>query len=301
MNRFCILDECKVNIINLLLLLNIMQKCISIKFKLIFITLLVFQSGFSQQYDTVLIEDQNIDENNKIYKTGSVFVYDYEIIHDGQLSKLKSNSGMFASTEFELVPIETDSIDVDKIHLLVQPVKDEDRTNDNQTQICYLQEPVYASFNSTGVVENENNVWIHPIRKGFFNSLETAPFPFVKKPLKVGAQWTDQMKIGQGWGNKIWGQWEGSLIQTYDYTVVGKEILETKIGKIDCFIIQSTSKSSIGETKLKSFFSAVYGFVRLEYALLNDLEVNMWLIETKSEVEFNDLQVFFKTKQYIKN
>lgn len=163
-----------------------------------------------------------------------------------------------------------------------------------------MQDPIYASLNSTGVVENENNVWIHPIRKGFFNSLETAPFPFVKKPLQIGAKWTDQMKIGQGWGNEMWGQWEGSLIQTYNYKIAGKETLETPIGEIDCFVIESSSNSSIGETKLKSYFSEKYGFVRLEYELLNDLKVNMWLIETKNEVKFNDMQTFFKTKQYIK-
>lgn len=103
------------------------------KFKLIFIPLLVFQLGFAQQYDTLIIEDKNIDENNEIYKTGSVFVYDYEIIQDGERCKLKKNNGMFARSEFELVSIGSDSIEVDKIHLIVQPVNDADRTNGNQT------------------------------------------------------------------------------------------------------------------------------------------------------------------------
>lgn len=283
-----------------LLLSNVMKKNFKMKFKLIFIVFLVFEFGFSQQYDTLIIEDENIDENNEIYKTGNVFVYDYEIIQDGERCKLKSNNGMFAGSKFELMPIATDSIEVDKIHLIVQPVEDADRNNGNQTQISYLQDPIYASLNSTGVVENDKNVWIHPIRKGFFNSLETAPFPFVKKPLKIGTEWTDQMKIGQGWGNIMWGKWEGSLIQTYHYRITGKEKLKTQIGEIDCYVIESTAKSRIGETKLKSYFSEKYGFVSLKYELLNDLKVNMWLIETKSGKEFNDTRTFFQTKQYIK-
>jgi hypothetical protein len=277
-----------------------LKKNITMKIKLTFLLLIIFQFGFSQQYDTVVIEDENIDKNNEIYKIGNVFVYDYEIIQDGERCKLKKNNGMFARSEFELVPIGTDSIEVDKIHLIVQPVEDADRANGNQTQISYLQDPIYASINSTGAVENENNVWIHPIRKGFFNSLETAPFPFVKKPLKIGAEWTDQMKIGEGWGNEMWGQWEGSLIQTYNYKIVGKETLKTELGEIECFIIESTAKSNIGTTKLKSYFSEDLGFVRLEYELLNDLKVNMWLIKTESGKEFNDTRTFFQTKEYIK-
>lgn len=270
------------------------------KIKLPILLLFIFQFGFSQQYDTVVIEDENIDENNEIYQPGNVFVYDYEIVQNGKIFKLKKNNGMFANADFELVAIGADSIGVDKIHLIVKAVEDSERTNENQTQISYLQSPSFPNIASTGAVENDRNVWIHPIRDGFFNSLETAPFPFVQKPLKIGKEWTDQMQIGQGWGNKMWGQWEGQLLETYNYKIIGKEKLKTKIGEIDCFVIESTAKSKIGETKLKSYFSEKYGFVRLEYDLLNDLKVNMWLIETKTGVEFNDMRTFFQTKEYIK-
>lgn len=260
----------------------------------------IFQFGFSQQYDSVVIEDVNIDENNEIYKPGNVFVYDYEIFLNGKLFKLKRNKGMFANAEFELVPMENDSIGVAKIHLLVKPIEDSERSNENQTQISYLQDPSFPNIASTGAVENEKNVWIHPIRDGFFNSLETAPFPFVKKPPKIGMQWTDQMLIGQGWGNEMWGQWEGQLLETYNYKITEQKTLKTKIGEIECFVIEATAKSQIGETKLTSYFSEKYGFVRLEYVLLNNLKVNMWLIETKTDVEFNDMRTFFQTKNYIK-
>lgn len=270
------------------------------KIKLPILLLFIFQFGFSQQYDTVVMEDENIDENNEIYQPGNVFVYDYEIVQNGKVFKLKRNNGMFANADFELVLIGADSIGVDKIHLIVKPVKDSERTNENQTQISYLQAPGFPNIASTGAVENDKNVWIHPIRDGFFNSLETAPFPFVQKPLKIGTEWNDQMQIGQGWGNKMWGQWEGQLLETYNYKIVGKETLKTKIGEIDCYVIESSANSKIGETKLKSYFSEKYGFVRLEYSLLNDLKVNMWLIETKTGVEFNDNRTFFQTKEYIK-
>lgn len=274
--------------------------------KLTIFCLILFQIGFSQQYDSVVIEDENIDANNKIYKPGSVFIYDYEIIKNGRKHKLKENENKFNREKriresiFEIVPTESDSIGIEKIHLIVNPVVDSERTNKNQTQISYLQEPIFSSFSSTGAVENNENVWIHPIRKGFFNSLETAPFPFIKKPFEIGVEWTDQMLIGQNWGNEMWGKWEGQLLLTYNYKITGQTSIKTEIGELNCFVIESSAKSNIGTTKLRSYFSEKYGFIRLEYELLNDLKVNMWLIDFQTEKEFNDTTIFFKTKEYIK-
>lgn len=268
--------------------------------------LILFQLGFSQQYDSVVIEEDSIDSNNKIYKPGTVFIYDYEIIENDKKYKLKKNKNRYNQEKkkrevyFELIQTESDSIGTDKIHLLVKPIEDTDRTNENQTQISYLEEPMYASLSSTGAVENSNNVWIHPIREGFFNSLETAPFPFIKSPLEIGTKWSDQMLIGEGWGNEMWGKWKGQLLLTYNYKISEKKTIKTGIGEIDCFVIESTAESDIGTTKLTSYFSEKYGFARLEYELLNELKVNMWLIDFKTNKEFNDTMTFFKTKEYIK-
>ncbi len=268
--------------------------------------LICFQLGFSQQYDTVLIEEDNIDSNNQIYKPGNVFIYDYEIIQNDKKYKLKKNGSKFnrekkiREIDFELVPIGSDSIDVDTIHLIVKPVADSERTNEDQTQISYLQAPIFASLSSTGAVENTDNVWIHPIREGFFNSLEIAPFPFIKTPPQIGTEWTDQMSIGEGWGNEMWGTWEGQLLLSYHYKITDKKSIKTQIGEIDCFVIESDAKSEMGMTKLTSYFSEIYGFVKLEYTLLKDLKVNMWLIDFQTGKEFNDPMTFFKTKEYIK-
>lgn len=257
--------------------------------------------GFSQHYDTVVIENENIDRDNIIYKPGNVFIFDYEIVLKGETKKLQFNKGRFTHSKFKIAPIASDSIEVDKIHLLVRPVADSERTNENQTQITYLQEPQFASIPSTGVVENENNIWIHPIRLGFFGALETAPFPYVQYPINIGDQWEDAMKIGQPWSNELWGQWEGRLHLKYEYRVDKKTTIETPLGDLECYIIESTANSTIGETKLKSYFSTKYGFVKLEYDLINNLEINMWLIDFKTEQEFVEGHEIVKTKKYIKD
>lgn len=244
--------------------------------------LIISQSAFSQQYDSVVIEKEDIDENNEIYKTGNVYIFDYEIIENGTKYKLKKNNGMFAGRDFELVPVGTDSLKVEKIYMTIKDVEDDQRSNENQTQISYTQIPALESYHITGLVENNDNIWLHPTRVGFFNSLETCPFPFLKKPIKVGLEWNDTMKIGQGWRNEKWGMWDGSLTLDYSYKISGKEILKTEIGEIECYIIESSASSSIGTTKLKSYFSEMFGFIRYEYELINDLKVNFWIIDYKT-------------------
>ena len=277
------------------------------KLRLTIFCLIIFQFGFSQQYDSVIIEEDSIDSNNTIYKPGNVFIYDYEIIQNGKKHKLKENSSRYnhekkiREDKFELIPTESDSVGISKIYKIVIPVSISNRrTNKNQTQITYLQEPIFTSSSSTGVVENDDNVWTHPIRMGFFKSLESAPFPFIKTPIIIGTEWTDQMLIGDAWGNEMWGKWEGKLLLSYNYKITESKTIKTEIGEIDCFVIESTAKSEIGTTKLKSYFSKKYGFVRLQYELLNDLKINMWLIDFQTEKKLIDIMTSFKTKQSIK-
>ena len=257
---------------------------------LFFLFSLSFHLCFSQQYDTVIIEKKNVDENNVIYQVGDAYIYDYEIIIDGKTSKLTTNKGMFSSRSFEFTPNDSSDLEVELICLLVQRVTDNERTNKNQTQISYLQLPKFASFSSTGVVENDNNIWIHPIRDGFFNALETAPFPFVKKPLKVGSQWNDEMRIGEGWEHELWGQWEGKLDLNYSYIITGTTILNTEIGDIECYEVEGKATSVLGTSELKAYFSEKYGFVRLEYTFVNDLKVNLWLLEVLNNQSLQTLK-----------
>ncbi|WP_204345463.1 hypothetical protein [Psychroserpens algicola] len=264
------------------------------------IFLLLIQISFSQQYDTVYIETDSIDSNNDIYKTGNVYVFDYEIIDNGKACKLLRNSGMFASKNYELVSLETDTLKLDRIHILVKPVSESNSSNGHQTEIVYLVGPPFNRMSSTGAVDNNINIWIHPIRDGFFNALETAPFPYVKRPLTIGEEWNDEMLIGQGWRDEKWGIWEGSLLLSYTYKTVEKVNLKTHLGTIECYVTESIASSTIGETKLKSYYSKIYGFVRLEYELLNDLKVNMWLTDYKTGQSFNSFKEMHKTNSYIK-
>jgi hypothetical protein len=207
---------------------------------------------------------------------------------------------MFNRREFELVAADTNSIAINRIHLIVIESADKNRTNNNQTEVIYLQGPSFDSYSSTGAVENERNIWIHPIRNGFFNCLETAPFPYVKFPARPGLTWSDQMAIGQSWGDELWGTWKGKLHLTYQYTSTAMTTITIMNESLDCLITESSARSELGETTLTSYYSPTHGFVRLEYVLLNSLKVNLWLVDFKTGQVFNDPETIFKTKDYIK-
>lgn len=254
----------------------------------------VFQIVFSQQYDSVIIEEDSVDVNNNIYKTGNKYVFDYEIIEDNECLKLKKNF----FTDFQFVSAKEDSINVDRIHLVVKSTSNNERTNENQTQISYFEKPINSSISSTGLVENRFNIWIHPIRTGFFRSLETCPFPFVKLPIEIGKEWVDSMVIPANWGHVKWGTWDGGLLQAYKYKVTGREKIKTNFGLIDCYVIESTAASKKGQTTLKSYFSETFGFVRLEFVLLTYIRINMWLVGLEKNKNINERKSFYSLDKY---
>ncbi|PKQ60552.1 hypothetical protein BZG02_18990 [Labilibaculum filiforme] len=249
---------------------------------------------FSQGFKTLDIEKRNIDSNNDIYKIGNVFVYDYVIIENNTEYKLNYIAGL-PNNKFELIKKSNDTI-ASKIHLIIPKLKKSDRTNRNQTEIKYLYAPDFSFISGTGVVENENNIWLHPPRSAIFAALETCPFPYVKLPIEIGKEWREKMTVNEHWSNEKWGVWSKKLSLFYNYKITKKTKLNTGFGEIDCYMIESIAESKIGESKLTSYFSEKFGFVRLEYEMVTGLKINYWL---ENYSENNHLEGFENILKYI--
>ncbi len=262
------------------------------RYYLIFTLIIIGELCFSQQYNSVKMEKGDTEANNNIYKIGNAFTFDYEIILNKSRYKLNYN-GKFPGDKFSLVKENNDTLGL-KIQLIIPKVTKSKKTNKKQTEIDYLFEPDFSYIRGTGVVENENNIWIHPPRSGFFSSLETCPFPFIKYPITIGEEWQDEMKIGDHWCNEKWGVWDKKLLLSYDYKITKKTTINTKIGTLDCYVIESSAKSKIGESKLKSYFSEQYGFVRLEYEMATGLKVNLWIDSFSENNNFDSLKEIVK-------
>jgi len=220
--------------------------------------------------------DENVNANNIIYSVGRKFTYSYYYQNKkGEKFLIKKGKEIlqpegYTISDWEFVDIQKqDNLTIDK--LLLQASSGNPFTNIpgyNQTAISYeyiMKNGEPFTMETTGAVENEMNVWIHPPRGSFFEILELNPFPYIKAPYKIGTKWNWKLKIGDHWSDKRWLEWKGSIENMYEYEIVGKKNITTKLGNLECFIIDAKAKSRIGETELLSYFNPVFGFVRLEY------------------------------------
>ncbi|SFJ76729.1 hypothetical protein [Myroides guanonis] len=234
--------------------------------------ILISSLSFGQQYDKVFIENSKVDKNNKVYSLGKEFSFKFDIRENNSKYFIKNNDGDSIELTNDIA-----SLVINEIRLTVLKPKIFQRTNKKQTEIIYSYEPNPKSLSFTGLVENEKNIWIHPPREGFFKSLETCPFPYIVLNKPVGFKWVDSMIIGNQWSNKIWGEWEDSLLLEYAYEIIGTEKINSNFGEIDCVVIEAMANSRLGKSKLKSYFNEKYGFVELHYTLANGIEIDLIL------------------------
>ncbi|MFV0145797.1 hypothetical protein OBJ68_09995 [Empedobacter falsenii] len=246
--------------------------------RLLFCFVIFFSiSCFSQQYDNLYIEKSKIDKNNIIYTVGSSFIYEVKIIIDDKINYIDKNN-KDSLTFDNKNGIQGIQIDVEKSKLF-------GRTNKNQTEIKYSDYPNPTFRVSTGLVENEKNIWFHPPRFGFLKALETCPFPYIKFDEQIiGYKWNDQMLISEYWSDKRWGIWKGKLLLKYDYEIITQETMETKFGNLNITKIYATASSEIGQSSSILYFNEKYGFIKIEYTLFNGIKINLDLKKYKNVI-----------------
>ncbi len=129
-----------------------------------------------------------------------------------------------------------------------------------------------------GVIENIEEIWMHPFRFNQYNFTEVAPFPEVKLPLKIGKSWTGNLRIMEGWGD-----WENTS-GNFKYEVVSREDIITKYGKIsNCWRILSKSKYQFGDSVFEFWFNENLGFVKQQYKNYGEQTLSIELEEVNEK------------------
>ncbi|MCA6369686.1 MAG: hypothetical protein IM631_21985 [Cytophagales bacterium] len=234
--------------------------------------------------------DNNADRytiDNKAYKLNRKFIFDYYIIKGKDTLKITSPKMTGPDSDFQREWSFTSKSNkhedkIETISITVLP----GISNDNQTMLKYeyqyFPDLGYSTFSSTsGVIENEMNTWMHPHRDKYFMILELNPFPFIQQPFKIGNKWTWTLGIGDHWKDDRWKTWTGSIRNNYEYEIIGKEKLKTKIGEMDCWVVQSTATSSIGSTGLIGYYDEENGFVKLDYINIDKSRLKIEIREIK--------------------
>jgi hypothetical protein len=230
-----------------------------------------------EKADSIKTYDENYNSNNLIYNIGKKFTYSYYYQNfDSAKFLIKKGKEImqpegYSISDWEFVDKAKEDSETIR-SLILKPNSGnpfEKHLKDyNQTAVSYeylMNNGKSFTMEVTGAIENENNVWIHPPRSIFFKILELNPFPYIKTPYKIGTTWKWNLKIGEHWSDKRWLEWKGGIENIYNYEITDYKIIPTKLGELQCYVINSNATSRIGKTKLISYFNAKYGFVKLDY------------------------------------
>ena len=136
----------------------------------------------------------------------------------------------------------------------------------------------WTSVVKTGIIENVEEIWMHPFRDNQYNFTEVAPFPQVQLPMEIGKAWKEQISPKGGYGD-----WSNKTIIS-DFQVVLKESIIVPYGKInDCWKISARSIFDLGESHLEYWFNEKLGFVKFIYVNYGKqkLTIELQLVENK--------------------
>jgi len=128
---------------------------------------------------------------------------------------------------------------------------------------------------TTGAKENEQQVWIHPIRNNQYNYTEVAPYPDVRlDSLEAGGEWNSTLLIMMGWG-----AFKGKVESHYQ--VVKQEHRQYGSLSLDsCWLVHAVGKhSKLADSYLDFYFHPEYGFVEMNYRFYDGTKISFVLEE----------------------
>ncbi|GAA4000287.1 hypothetical protein GCM10022408_09180 [Hymenobacter fastidiosus] len=122
----------------------------------------------------------------------------------------------------------------------------------------------------TGVIENPQEIWMHPIRSNQYAYTEVAPFPQVRPAdLHPGGSWRGGRLFIMGG----WGAFKGSVQPFYQV----KAPATRRYGNQDlagCWLIEAVGRHSrLGNSYLDFYFHPRYGFTEMHYRFFDGTRV----------------------------
>lgn len=249
--------------------------------------------------------------DNISYKVNSVFIFDYYYVDkDGTKKKfLHTKDESSKDNPLALVSYDDKSSDIiDKIKIEVHDylkflatgdpdytqtafsysyLKRNGKPNDTLCEKLKKKNPKFempCGDETTGIVDNKKNLWMHPPRTFTFKILQLNPFPFYYRDETVKT-WSWNLGTGGSYLDPRWINHQENITINYSYKRLPDETIETPLGKLKCKVTDGsgTCKLKNGQlkTRLKSFYYPNYGFVRLEYENVNGTKLVMQLIDAK--------------------
>jgi hypothetical protein len=269
------------------------------KWSLLIVLLTCFgQSVFGQRYqqqdnlyyevpDSISVKNKNFfNLDNQIYKPGIEFKFSYQIIKNGDtlLVRVDKMHDTKTSTWTFVKQQNADSLTIRYLSFkILEGYGGLDQLFPDYSQTIIQQN--YYSANqllfegTTGLIENIHNIWLHPFRGKYFSVLEFSPFPYIKFPATTSFKWTWALNdISERWSDDRIIEYKGKQQSQYEYEITGTKNLNTAFGRLNCIVIEASARTSLGNTKLTSYFNKEYGFVSLDYLNIDSSIIKLELI-----------------------
>lgn len=160
---------------------------------------------------------------------------------------------------------------------------------DSTNNIAELDSVVTKEFwiknDTTGIIENEKEVWIHPIRNNQFYKTEIAPFPVVTFSIN---QITTKTANSQIVIFKNWGTYSPTITDSKYYYEGEQQKEYPYCGKINCHKYSAYAHNSkFGISYLEYFFHEDYGFVEMNYQTYDNEKIEFKLISVNLKKAHN--------------
>lgn len=127
-----------------------------------------------------------------------------------------------------------------------------------------------------GIIENEEEIWIHPMRHNQYKFTEVAPFPTIQFPLEIGKSWESTINIFEGWG-----EWNDKSVVS-NYEITGRTKFKYKNRLLNCWIVYAEAIFEDRNSSLKLLFNENLGIVKMTYQNYESEELIIELIDNKS-------------------
>lgn len=243
-----------------------------------------------EKFDSLDKDENRYNRDNKIYEVGRKFTFTYSYQDKAGVKMLMAKADTVGQGDGNWKLVRADSKNTKSVSSIVLSINSgltpfiQVFPDYNQTVILYDYRLVGGdSWNNemTGIIENRKNLWLHPPRTGLFGILEVNPFPYIKQPIRVGAEWTWKLEFGEQWANKRWLLWKGKNENNIQYKITGKSVIKTKLGFLKCYVVESEAKSALGSTKLVAYYHHEFGFVKLDYTNVDESKMTLELQSVK--------------------
>lgn len=137
---------------------------------------------------------------------------------------------------------------------------------------------IFGPNYQTGIIENDEKIWLHPPRHENYKILEYSPFPYVKFPLKIGEFWNWELALGDYWACEELGI-SGDDIMEYNYKIDCIENLNIYGQPAECYKIISKSINPKIRSSWKAWYNVKYGFVKMVYSNVDKSVIEFELVE----------------------